>query len=194
VAAEVEERSIRVEKIVRDHVDSVWRTARDLGVPARDLEDVVQEVFVVVVRRLADIEENRERAFVLATTARIAANWRRKRRRRPEELTESMDSVRNLESLPIQRDSLTPEQALERRQKLAVLANALAEMPEQQREAFTLFELEQLTAREISEQLGVPEAAIFSRVRRAWVVFRRHCERIAGKCRSDEPALEQDHG
>src|SRR5262245_16102055 len=97
--AEVYERSTRIEKIVRHHVDSVWRTARDLGVPARDLDDVVQEVFVVVVRRLADIDENRERAFVLATTTRVAANWRRKRRRRPEELTESMDSIYDLEAL-----------------------------------------------------------------------------------------------
>jgi DNA-directed RNA polymerase specialized sigma24 family protein len=46
-------------------------------------------------------------------------------------------------------------------------------MPEPQRVAFTLFELEQLTAREIAEQLGVAESAVFSRVRRAWQIFRR---------------------
>jgi RNA polymerase sigma-70 factor (ECF subfamily) len=46
-------------------------------------------------------------------------------------------------------------------------------MTDAQREAFILFDLEQLTAPEIAEQLGLPEAAIVSRVRRAREVFRR---------------------
>jgi DNA-directed RNA polymerase specialized sigma24 family protein len=64
-------------------------------------------------------------------------------------------------------------------------------MTEAQREAFTLFDLEQLTAPEIAEQLGVPEAAIVSRVRRARDVFKRALARdaepsAAGPHRSDE--------
>jgi RNA polymerase sigma-70 factor (ECF subfamily) len=171
-ADEVESaQAARVESIVRRHVDSIWRTARDLGVPSRDLEDILQDVLLVVVRRLDDIEATRERAFVVATTTRVVANWRRTRRRRPEELTESMDAV-DIE-LVIGRVGQSPEQSLERARKLALLRQALGEMPEPQREAFTLFELEQLTAREIAEQLGVAESAVFSRVRRAWQIFRR---------------------
>src|SRR3954466_13804138 len=94
------EASRRVECIVRRHLDAVWRTARDLGVPDRDRDDVVQEVMLVVVRRLDDIQAERERAFVLGATARVAANWRRSRRRHPEELTESMDSVSGVYELP----------------------------------------------------------------------------------------------
>jgi RNA polymerase sigma-70 factor, ECF subfamily len=171
------ERSLRIESIVHDHLDSVWRTARDLGVSRHDLEDVVQEVLVVVVRRLSDIEVARERAFVIATTARVSANWRRTRRRRPEDLTECMDSVPS-DPLPGRAAPQTQEQSLERGRQLTLLAAALAEMPEPQRVAFTLFELEQLTAREIAAQLAVPESAVFSRVRRAWVVFRRCRERL----------------
>jgi RNA polymerase sigma-70 factor (ECF subfamily) len=170
-------RAARVESIVHRHVDSVWRTARDLGVPSRDLEDILQEVLLVVVRRLGDIDLVRERAFVVATTTRVVANWRRTRRRRPEELTESMDAI-DIE-LVVGRVAHTPEQALEHGQKLTLLRHALGEMPEPQRVAFVLFELEQLTAREIAEQLGVAESAVFSRVRRAWQVFRRCVERHA---------------
>ena len=60
-----------------------------------------------------------------------------------------------------------------RARQLALLTRALDAMTPAQREAFTLFDLEQLTAREIAEQLGLPEAAIVSRVRRAREVFRR---------------------
>jgi RNA polymerase sigma-70 factor (ECF subfamily) len=175
---QVIERAARFENIVHRHVDSAWRTARDLGVPAHEVEDVVQEVLVVIVRRLADIDAARERAFVVATTARVVANWRRSRRRRPEDLTESMDAI-DATGLGERPGLGTPEQSFERNQRLALLRRALDEMPEPQRVAFTLFELEQLTAREIAEQLGVAESAVFSRVRRAWVVFRRCCERHA---------------
>ena len=165
--------SERVARIVQRYTDDVWRTARDLGVARSDLEDVTQEVLVVVLRRLDDIEPEKERAFALATTVRVAANWRRSRRRRPEELTESMDAVEPAAGLARVR---TPEEALERSEKLALLRAALEQMPEPLRVAFTLFELEQLTAREIAEQLGLAEATIFSRVHRARVVFRRVCE------------------
>src|SRR5690349_8068239 len=37
-------RIVRVEQIVARHVDAIWRTARELGVLPRDLDDVVQEV------------------------------------------------------------------------------------------------------------------------------------------------------
>jgi RNA polymerase sigma factor (sigma-70 family) len=174
----VTDTSARVERIVRDHVDAIWRTARDLGVAQRDLDDVVQEVMLVVLRRCNDIELECERAFVLGTTVRVAANWRRGRRRRPEDPTESIEGVSGVYELPPGRAGLRgPEQAFERSEKLALLGLALEQMPEPLRVAFTLFELEQLTAREIAEQLGVARTVVFSRVRRAWVIFRRCCER-----------------
>lgn len=54
---------------------------------------------------------------------------------------------------------------------------ALSEMTEAQRVAFVLFELEELSAKEIAEQLDVPEAAVVSRVRRAREEFQRFCNR-----------------
>ena len=60
---------------------------------------------------------------------------------------------------------------MERARKLELLQAGLESMTEQQRETFILFELEQLTSREIAEQLQLPEAAIVSRVRRARAAF-----------------------
>ncbi|MEO8177257.1 MAG: sigma-70 family RNA polymerase sigma factor [Deltaproteobacteria bacterium] len=187
------EASARVECIVRRHLDAVWRTARDLGVPPRDVDDVVQEVMLVVVRRLDDIEPERERAFVLGATARIAANWRRRRRRHPEDLTDSLDSVSGVYEVAAGRGAFPgPEQACERSEKLELLSRALEQMPAPLRVAFTLFELEELTAKEIADQLGVPPSAVFSRVRRAWVVFRQCCEQANVELRADGQEHEHD--
>jgi RNA polymerase sigma-70 factor, ECF subfamily len=168
---EAQAAAARVAQIAERHLAAVWRTARDLGVATRDLEDVVQEVMLVCVRRLNDIEPDRERAFLLATTSRTVANWRRGRRRRPAEPVEDVDLGNpGLATCVVPRG---PAEALEHKQELALVRAALDEMSEPQRVAFTLFELEELTAREIAEQLGLTEAVVFARVQRARAVFQR---------------------
>jgi RNA polymerase sigma-70 factor (ECF subfamily) len=174
--AEPEALVARVEQIFHRHLDAVWRTARDLGVLPRDLEDVAQEVMVVCVRRLSDIDPERERAFLLATTARIAANWRRARRRRPTESVESMEGLSLAAGAPqLRRDG--PAELLEHKRELQLVQAALEQMTEPQRVAFTLFEIEGLTAREIAHELGLSESVVFARIQRARAVFHRYVER-----------------
>jgi RNA polymerase sigma-70 factor (ECF subfamily) len=138
-------------------------------------------VALVVMRREAEIQPDKERSFVVGTAARIAANWRRSRRRQERWLpaapgcAEGVDIARTPAAV---RD--TPEAALERAQGLALLEAALAQMTPEQRVVFTLFELEELSAREIGEQLELAEAAVVSRVRRAREVFQRFCRQQRG--------------
>jgi RNA polymerase sigma-70 factor (ECF subfamily) len=169
----------RVERIVERHLDAVWRTARDLGVLPRDLEDVVQEVMVVCVRRISDIDPERERPFLLATTARVVANWRRGRRRRPTESMENMEGLIAL-GLDSQHSPNGPAEILERKRELALVQAAIEQMTEPQQVAFTLFEIEGLTAREIADQLGLSESVIFARVQRARAVFHQYVARVQG--------------
>jgi len=167
----------RVVGIVRGHLDLVYRMARRLGVTSRDLEDVAQDVMLVVVRRVDAIEPSKERAFVAATTVRVTANWRRQRRRRPEEPSDQLEALHALNGPQLPRTAPAQgEQGVERARKLELLQAALESMTEQQRETFLLFELEQLTAREIAEQLELPEAAVVSRVRRARTAFAKALE------------------
>jgi RNA polymerase sigma-70 factor (ECF subfamily) len=177
----------RVVGIVRQHLDLVYRLARRLGVTSRDLEDVAQEVMLVVVRRLKAIDASKERAFIAATTVRVTANWRRQRRRRPEEPSDQLELLHALNGLQLPRTTQAQgEHSVERARKLELLSAALESMTEQQRETFILFELEQLTAREIAEQLELPEAAVVSRVRRARAAFAKSLER-QGHRREREP-------
>jgi RNA polymerase sigma-70 factor (ECF subfamily) len=171
------EHALRVEQIVSDHADAVWRTARRLGIPTRDIEDVAQEVMLVVFRRVGDIEHARERAFVLGTTARVCANWRRSLRRHPEDPSEGVEELPGAASA-LSSAPADGERALEHSEKLALLDGALCEMNEQQRTSFVMFELEQMTAGEIARELGTSEASVVSRVRRAREVLWRHCHRI----------------
>jgi RNA polymerase sigma-70 factor (ECF subfamily) len=177
-------RVARVERIFHRHLNAVWRTARDLGVLPRDLEDVVQEVMIVCVRRLHDIEPQRERAFLLAATAKVVANWRRGRRRRPAEPVQDVDAVDGVEPA---RAPGGPAEALEHKRELELVQAALDQMTEPQRVAFTLFEIEGLTAREIADQLGLSESVVFARVQRARGVPALHRQGRRGAQRPGRP-------
>jgi RNA polymerase sigma-70 factor (ECF subfamily) len=172
----VAESTARVRELVHAHLDAIYRTARRLGIPVCDLDDVVQDVMVVVVRRLNDIEPDKERAFLVSATVRVAANRRRQRQRRPEEPSDELDRVGAVPGAgPLTASGRAGEGAVETAHQLSLLHGALEQMTEAQRVAFVLFELEELTARQIAEQLGVTEATVVSRLRRAreviWRVF-----------------------
>src|SRR5207253_2490473 len=61
------------------YVDFVWRTARRLGVSEGAIDDVVQETFLVVHRRLEDanVTAAAMRSWVYGITVRIVRNHRR---------------------------------------------------------------------------------------------------------------------
>lgn len=160
---------LRYNCVVEDNLNAVWRVARRCGIHSNHLDDVIQEVFLVVAQKLVQIAPGTERAFAIAVTVRIAANWRRAQRRRPE------DPVGWLEEIP-GKETLVYEPA-ERHQGLMLLEQSLELMTEAQREVFILAELEQLTAPEIAAQLELDEAAVVSRLRRSREVFRRFCEK-----------------
>ena len=69
------------------------------------------------------------------------------------------------------------EAALDQQRARRALAAVLAGMPDELREAFVLFEIEELTAPEAAAALGIPVGTIASRVRRARDFVRAHMAR-----------------
>lgn len=164
----------RFAKLVTSTLNVAWRIARRSGVQPSSLDDVLQETFMVVSRRLSDIEPGRERAFVATATLKVAANFRRAQQRRQEEAHGSLDHLSNDHRAPVQ------EVSAERSQGLELLNVALSTMTESQREVFILTELEQLTASEVAESLGIAEAAVVSRLRRSREAFETFCRKRQG--------------
>lgn len=147
-----------IDQLVREHHDFVWRTVRRFGVADADLEDVVQEVFLMVTRHVTDIV--RERAFLFRACQFAAARVKRSRLRRRE--------VDGDELLPIQADrGASPEETAEAAQARLRLQIILNAMPDELRDVFVLFELERMTMAEIAEITSTPPGTVASRLRRA---------------------------
>src|SRR5688572_32045732 len=75
---------VRLASMFEAHYRFIWRSLRRLGVPSPQVDDAAQEVFVVATRRIADIEQGRERSFLFATAMRIAKDVHRSASRRKE--------------------------------------------------------------------------------------------------------------
>jgi RNA polymerase sigma-70 factor (ECF subfamily) len=166
--------------MVDDHFDAVWRALRRLGAPDATVDDASQQVFLVALRRLDDIEVGRERAYLLGIAVRVASDARRAARRRREvpmddDVAETLSARATRAAVPP-----LPDEILDQRRALAALSAALDEMPAELREAFVLFDLEELSATEVARVLGIPVGTVASRVRRARERFRRSLARRGG--------------
>jgi RNA polymerase sigma-70 factor (ECF subfamily) len=145
--------------MVAGHFDAVWRALRRLGVVEASVDDAAQQVFLVAARRLDEIIVGRERAYLLGIAVRVAADVRSAEGRRREVPLE--------DGIDFPAPAASPDDLLDQQRARAVLESILESMPSEMREAFVLFELEELGAAEVAETLGIPIGTVASRVRRA---------------------------
>jgi RNA polymerase sigma-70 factor (ECF subfamily) len=142
----------------------VWRSVQRLGVPSSQVDDVVQEVFMVVHRRMGDFEARSSlKTWIYGITLRVARVHRAKYRRAQGE---AMD----LEQAPAPEASRPDKQAANA-ESVQLVQAILEGLDEDQREVFVLAELEELFAPEIARALGVKLNTVYSRLRLARVAF-----------------------
>jgi RNA polymerase sigma-70 factor (ECF subfamily) len=160
------------------HADFAWRSLRRLGVAERDLEDVAQEVFVVVLRGLEGFEARSSiKTWIYGICRGVAANHRRKGSN-ARELPDQAWVDSSADESP--HGMRAPDAALGDRQLLERLLDRLS--PEQ-REAFVLYEIEDLTMREIGVALACPEDTAYSRVKAARRVIEAELTRLRAQRR-----------
>lgn len=159
------------ETVFRLHHGFVWRNLARLGVPDRHLDDALQDVFVVVHRRLPTyVRRAPIRSWLFEIVRRIAWRHRTAARRHHAQ----SDGVDGLES-----NARSVHDELELRDDLQRLDAWLSELDEDKRCAFVLSELENLRGPEIADVLGVNVNTVYARVRAARQHVQRHMRRQA---------------
>ncbi|SRR5258706_2899259 len=148
------------------HFRYVWRCLRSLGVHDAHVDDALQDVFVVVQRRLPDFDGGAAlRTWLYAIALRIARKYRERLRREPS----SLEATR--ESQPELVLSATGEGAALHGERLALARAVLETLTDEQREIFVLARVEQMSAPEIASVVGIPLNTVYSRLRAARLAF-----------------------
>jgi RNA polymerase sigma-70 factor (ECF subfamily) len=158
--------AVHFDDVYHEYFPFVWRGLRRVGVAPSALDDAVQDVFLVVHRRLAELDgQLLIRSWLSAILVRVASDHRRRVRRR-DEPTRSEAEGPGFDSLPDPR-AITPQRSAERNDDLRMLHRVLDDLDWEKREVFVLVELEQLSCPEVAEALGIPTNTVSSRLRAA---------------------------
>jgi RNA polymerase sigma-70 factor, ECF subfamily len=156
----------------------MWRAACRLGVPASAVEDVVQDAFLVVHRRLPEFEERTSiRAWLFAILVRVVRDHRRAARRKGGGATVDADAAALVDT-----STPSPLESTERNEAVRELYRILDAMEDGRRDVFVLVELEGLTVPEASHALSANVNTVYWRLRSA----RRDFEKILGRRRTQD--------
>jgi RNA polymerase sigma-70 factor (ECF subfamily) len=162
------------ETVYATHFDFVYRSVRRLGAPEHAVDDAVQDVFLVVHRRLADFEGRSSlRTWLFGIVLRVVRDHRRAlaRRRQGEPLRESL----------VPSPTGSPERRVERSEAARALHAILDAMDDDKRAVFVMAELEEMSAPEIAEATGANLNTVYSRLRAARADFEDGVKRLAAR-------------
>ncbi len=157
--------SLTFPEVYRQYLAFVWRNARGLGVQAAALDDVVQEIFVVVHRRLPDFAGHSTlRTWLSAIVLNVVRHHRRTvKRKSPHELARGEPS----DPEDLHAKGHDPCEAAEMAEGTRLLQRLLDELDDGKREVLVLAELEEMPVPEIAEVLGLKLNTAYSRLRLA---------------------------
>jgi RNA polymerase sigma-70 factor, ECF subfamily len=153
------------------HADFVWASLHRLGVRDVDREDVLQEVFVIVHRKLATFDGSAKiTTWLFAICLRVVAAYRRRGFRRHETSVAEVPDARSPDASP-EQDLATAES----RRRLEAL---LDELDLERRAVFVMFELDEMACEEIASIVGVPVGTVYSRLHAARKDFQKALARM----------------
>ena len=149
--------TVQVTLVFAEHADFVWRSLRRLGVAATDVDDALQEVFLVVHKRIADYEDRGlMRAWLFSISRQVSSHYHRGLKR-------AESRQRGL----VVSSPTDPEELVARREAERLVSAFLDQLDEPQRLVFCLADIEGLTAPEIAAALDVNLNTVYGRLRQA---------------------------
>ena len=195
LAAELDGKPVlELEAIYREHSAVVSKWVRRLWGPQAtggsvDAEDLLQEVFLVVQRRLGTFRAEAALTTWLYGITVLVVNARRKKERWRRFLWRRAEPELQLEHEP---GAPAAQADFERAEAARLVYSVLDSLSERDRTLLILFELERLPGAEIAQVLGVSEANVWVALTRARARFKKAFEHRYGGFDAAEGASHVD--
>ncbi len=146
------------EEVYAEHFAFIWRSIRGLGVPPAAADDIAQDVFVIVHRKLDSLQSPQAlKSWLFGIARRVCKDYRRSNMRRGPHL--ELDAQREVDG------SSDPQQRAVSRQALGAVERFAESLDDERRAIFFLALIEGLPVSEVAETLGVNPNTTYSRVR-----------------------------
>jgi len=163
--------------IVETWQNMVYNTALGIVQSQEDAEDIAQEVFVQVYQSISSFKgESKFSTWLYRITVTKSLDHERKKKRKKRfGFVRSLFGEQN-EVIVNPPDFNHPGVALDNKENAAVLFKAIAELPENQRVAFTLNKVEGLSYQEVSDVMKTTVSSVESLMHRAKNNLRKKLE------------------
>jgi len=167
-----------VAEIYAEFGSFVWRNLRRLGIPEHHIEDAVQDVFLVIHRRLPEFEGRSSlRTWIFGIVMRVASRQREQLRSRAQRFAPLPDPV--LETLS-PSSAQDPFDRLVQQQAADLVEWVLGELPEDKRNILVMVELEQMPVVEVAKLLDLNVNSAYTRLRLARRDLEARLRRVLG--------------
>jgi len=152
------------ERLVRQHERRVLNTAWRMLGRIEDAQDASQEVFLRLFRNLGKLDGAARSAWLYRVTVNVCLDLAKRRGRLPPEVPGHMETAST---------DPGPEETSATARKREWMRKALLRLPEKERAALVLREIEGLTTAEVSEILGSSETTVRSQICSARMKLRK---------------------
>lgn len=168
------------EQILLLHQRQVLMTSLRLLGDLKDVQDAGQEVFLRLFKYLHRFDDTREfRPWLYRMTVNVCRDIQRKRQKGV--VTLSLEDIHQRGGLMEPVSSSDPEADLSLSEKRKLVSEALKKLPEKERAAIVLRDIEGLSTREVARILGSSEVTVRSQVSSARVKIKKFIETVQKK-------------
>jgi RNA polymerase sigma-70 factor (ECF subfamily) len=167
------------EELLSRYNNKVYSLATRLTRNPEDAEEVLQDVFVTVHRKLASFEgKSSFSSWLYRVTANAAFMKLRKRRQHQSvSLEDLLQQPQLISALRTSENTYVDAQSI-RNEMLVALENAISKLPDEYRPVFILRDVDGLTSKEVGKILDLTVPAVKSRLHRSRLMLRRRLARF----------------
>ena len=165
------------EIIVRQYRRKVFNTAYKFVGRHEQAEDLTQDIFLKIFKSLNTFDSRANfQTWLISVSRNLCIDHYRRVRKERETIDSNVDAN---ELSPVSHE-IGPVAALEQRDRVTLLRQALSALPETLRTAVLMRDIQELSYQEIADKLRLPEGTVKSRINRGRTELARQIKKLRG--------------
>jgi len=165
------------ESIVQQYRRKVFNVAYKFVGRHEEAEDLTQDIFIKIFKSLGTFDRRANfQTWLISVSRNLCIDHYRSVRQERQAIDRQIDPN---ELSPVAREP-GPIAAIEQQDRVLLLREALAALPESLRKAVLMRDIQELTYQEIADKLHLPEGTVKSRINRGRTELARQIRRLRG--------------
>ena len=179
------------ELIVRQHRRKVFNIAYKFTARHDEAEDLTQDIFLKIFKSLDTFDRRANfQTWLISISRNLCIDHYRSVRKERETIDRDVDAN---DLMPASHEP-GPVAALEQRDRVTLLRQAMGELPDTLRTAVLMRDIQELSYQEIADRLRLPEGTVKSRINRGRTELARQIRKLRGEDFSPSGAVSKRTG